>query len=90
MNASPGLLTKNSTSATIRDRIKPPMRMKKMPATFFSDSSLRAVSCFSAESQCVFSNHHLLNSSVNSPLSINDRTARLMGTLFANGNEESH
>lgn len=82
MNASFGLLTKNSISATISDTIRPPIKMKKMPATFFSESSLRAVSCFSAESQCVFSNHHLLNSSVNSPLSINDKTARLMGTLF--------
>lgn len=80
-NLSFRLFNINSNSATISDRIRPPIRMKKMPATFFSDSSLRDVSCFSPGSHWVFSNHHLLNSSVNSPLSINDNIAKLIGTL---------
>lgn len=81
-NLSFRLLSKNSRSATTSDKIRPPMRMKKMPATFFSESSLRDVSCFSVGSHSVFSNHHLLNSSVSSPLSINDNIARLIGTLI--------
>ena len=71
----------NSNSATTSDKIKPPINMKKMPATFFNDNSLRDVSCFSVGSHSVFSNHHLLKSSVNSPLSINDSMAKFMGTL---------
>lgn len=77
----------NSNSATTSDKIKPPIKMKKMPATFFSDNSLRDVSCFSVGSHSVFSNHHLLNSSVNSPLSINDNMAKFMGTLWTKEKE---
>lgn len=75
------LFSMNSNSATTSDKIKPPINMKKMPATFFNDNSLRDVSCFSVGSHSVFSNHHLLKSSVNSPLSINDSMAKFMGTL---------
>lgn len=76
------LFSKNSNNATTNDKIKPPINMKKMPATFFNESSLRDVSCFSVGSHSVFSNHHLLNNSVNSPLSINDNIARLIDSLW--------
>lgn len=75
------LRKQNSSSATNSDTNNPPMSMKNMPATLLSDSSLRDASCLSADWHSVRSNHHLLKSFVNSPLSISDSTAKLMGTL---------
>lgn len=80
-NLSFRLFNINSNSATISDRIRPPMRMKKMPATFLSDSSLREVSCFSPSPHSAFLNHHLLNISVNSPLSINPNISKFIAAL---------
>lgn len=76
-----GLFKQNSNSATANATNKPPIRMKKIPATLLSDSSLRVASCFSGCLHSVLSNHHLFNNFVNSPFSSSDRTARLMGSL---------
>lgn len=74
------LFMQNSNRATASATRRPPMSIKKMPATLLSDSSLRA-SCLSLCLHSVRSYHHLLRSRVMLPFSISDRTARFMGSL---------
>lgn len=75
------LLMQNSNKATANATKRPPINMKKMPATLLSDSSLRA-SCLSLCLHSVRSYHHLFTSLVMLPFSINDNTARFIGSLY--------